>query len=209
MTPSVPPGLAAAFAVALAVLVAGCSFSRPALDRSTYALGASRTGAPAAQAKPVALRVRPFRAVAPYDVREFLYRKADGQLVTDFYNSFPTEPGELVTSATTQWLKSSGLFAVVLEPGVSVDAQYLLEGSVIALYADLTDAKRPASVLEVQVYLVRVAPAGRDLVLDRRFAERVEVGEPSPAALAKGYNQALERILQRLERELATADLKP
>jgi ABC-type uncharacterized transport system auxiliary subunit len=195
-------------AVAVAVAVAGCSLTRPPLERSTYALGATRAGAPAAEAMPVTLRVRPFRAAAPYDGRDFLYRTPDGQLVADFYNVFPAGPGELVTQATTQWLRAAGLFAAVIEPGVTVDTAYALEGSLVALYGDLADPQRPAAVLDVQVYLVRTTPAGRVLALDRRFTERVAVAERSPQALARGFNEALARVLARLERELAAADLR-
>jgi ABC-type uncharacterized transport system auxiliary subunit len=202
------PLSAVAVALALALALVGCSLTRPPLERSTYALGATRAGAPAAQPKPIAVRVRPFRAAAPYDGREFLYRKADGQLITDFYNAFPAGPGELITSATAQWLRSAGLFAAVLEPGITADAPYALEGSVLAIYADLANPQRPAAVLEVQVYLVRSTPAGRELALDGRFAERVDVADSSPQSLARGYNEALARVLARLERELAVIDVR-
>jgi hypothetical protein len=173
-----------------------------------YDLAPARGTPPVGQAKPVALRVRPFRTAAPYDGREFQYRRADGQLVADFYNGFPGSPGELVTAATADWLRTSGLFGAVLEPGITADADYSLEGVVLAVYGDVRDPKRPAAVLDMQVYLVRAAPGARELVLDRRFAERIDVADASPAAFAKGYNEALARILGRLERELAAVDFK-
>lgn len=198
----------AASAIALAGLLAGCSLTRPPVERATYVLAPARAGSPAAQAKPVAIRVKVFRAVAPYDGREFLYRRADGQLVADFYNGFAAGPGELVTTATIEWLKASGLFRSVLEPGISVDAPYTLEGSVLALYADLADVKRPAAVLDVQVYMVRTLSAGRELALDRRLAERVDAVDASPAAFARACDEALARVLARLERELAALDVR-
>lgn len=200
--------LVALLAPLLAPLLASCSLTRAPVERATYVLAPARAGSPATPAKPVAIRVKPFRAAAPYDGREFLYRRSDGQLVADFYNGFAAGPGELVTAATTEWLKSSGLFRAVLEPGISVDAPYALEGSVLALYADLGDGKRPAAVLDVQVYVVRSMSAGRELVLDRRFTERVDAADAAPQALARGYNEALARVLARLERELAALDLR-
>jgi hypothetical protein len=77
------------------------------------------------------------------------------------------------------------------------------------VYGDLRDPKDPAAVLDLQVYLVHAAPAARELVLDRRFRERVVVADASPAALARGFEEALGRILQALERELAGTALKP
>jgi len=210
----VPPRAAVAIALAvllaplLAPLLASCSLTRPPVERATYVLAPVRAGSPASPTQPVALRVKAFRAAAPYDGREFLYRRSDGQLVADFYNGFPAGPGELLTAATTEWLKSSGLFRAVLEPGISVDAPYALEGSVLALYADLGDGKRPAAVLDVQVYLVRSMSAGRELALDRRITERVDAADAGPTALARAYNEALARVLTRLERELAALDLR-
>jgi ABC-type uncharacterized transport system auxiliary subunit len=201
--------LNAALAIALVASLAACSFTRAPLERATYDLSPVRGAAPAAATQPVAVKVRPFRTAAPYDGREFRYRQSDGQLVTDFYNGFAAGPGELVTAATAGWLRDSGLFAAVLEPGITADAPYALEGAVLALYGDLRDAQRPAAVLDLQVYLVRAAPSGRELVLDRRFSERVDVPTATPAALAKGYTEALARALARLERELGALALEP
>ena len=200
--------LHAALAIAVAAGLAACSFTRPPVERATYDLAPARGAAPGASAKSVALKVKPFRTAPPYDGREFLYRKSDGQLVADFYNGFAAGPGELVTTATTEWLKGSGLFGAVLEPGISADAAYALEGAVLAIYGDLREAKRPAAVLDVQVYVVRAGPEGRELVLDRRFTERVDLPDAAPEALAKGYNEALARILGRLERDLGALALK-
>jgi cholesterol transport system auxiliary component len=200
--------LHAALAIAVASALAACSLTRPPVERATFDLAPARGTAPAGAPKPDALKVKPFRTAAPYDGREFLYRRADGQLVADFYNGFSAGPAELVTAATADWVKASGLFGAVLEPGISADAAYSLEGTVLAVYGDFRDPKRPAAVLEVQLYLIRAAPTARELVLDRRFAERVDVADASPTAFAKGYNEALARILQRLERDLAAVDLK-
>jgi ABC-type uncharacterized transport system auxiliary subunit len=201
--------LNAALAIAVAASLAACSFTRAPVDRATYDLAPARGAAPAAATKPVAVKVRPFRTAAPYDGREFLFRQPDGQLVADFYNGFAAGPGELVTAATAGWLRDSGLFAAVLEPGITADAPYALEGTVLAVYGDLRDTKQPAAVLDLQVYLVRAASNGRELVLDRRFIERVDVPTATPTALAKGYTEALARALARLERDLGTLALKP
>jgi ABC-type uncharacterized transport system auxiliary subunit len=201
--------LHAALAILVATGLAACSLTRPPVDRATFDLAPARGTPPAGATKPVALRIKPFRTAAPYDGREFLYRRADGQLVADFYNGFSAGPGELVTAATASWIQSSRLFGAVLEPGISADAPFSLEGTVMAVYGDQRDPKQPAAVLDVQVYLIHAAPAARELVLDRRFRERVSVADASPEALAKGYNEALARILQRLESDLAATDLKP
>lgn len=195
-------------AAAVAAGLAACSLTRPPVERATFALAPARTAPAAGAPNAVVLKVRPFRVAAPYDGREFLYRRADGQLVADFYHGFAAGPGELVTAAAADWLKTSGRFRAVIEPGISADAPYALEGALLALYGDLRDPQRPAAVLEVQVYLVRAA-SGREIALDRRYRERVPLADGAPAALAKGYNDALANVLAQLERDLGAAALKP
>jgi ABC-type uncharacterized transport system auxiliary subunit len=195
-------------AAALAAGLAACSFTRPPVERATFDLTPVRTAPAAGAPNAAVLKVRPFRVAAPYDGREFLYRKADGQLVADFYHGFAAGPGELVTAATADWLKTSGRFRAVIDPGITADAPYALEGAVLALYADLRDAQRPAAVLDVQVYLVRAA-SGREIALDRRYSERVALANTTPATFAQGFNEALANVLARLERDLSAATLKP
>lgn len=195
-------------AAVVAASLAACSLTRPPVERATFDLAPARPAPAAGAQSAVVLKVRPFRVAASYDGREFLYRKADGQLVADFYHGFAASPGELVTAAVADWLKASGRFRSVIEPGIVADAPYVLEGSVTALYADLRDAQRPAAVLDVQVYLVRAAD-GREIVLDRRYSERVALADSAPATFAKGYNEALASVLARLERDLGEAALRP
>jgi ABC-type uncharacterized transport system auxiliary subunit len=196
------------FAAALSAALAACSFTRPPVERATYDLAPARAAPAAGPRDGVILKVRPFRVAPPYDGREFVYRKADGQLVADFYHGFAAGPGELVAAAAADWLAASGRFGSVLQPGISADAPYALEGAVLALYGDLRDPQRPAAVLELRVYLVRAA-SGREIALDRRYSERVPLADATPEALARGFNEALANALARVERDVGAAALKP
>lgn len=188
--------------------LAACSFSRPPVDRTTYLLTATREGPPASAAKPVAVKVRPMRAVPLYERKEFVYRVDGERVVSDFYNEFAQAPESMVTSAVTGWLKSAGLFASVVEPGVPVDAPYTLDGSIVALYGDSRDPAKPAAEVAVQFYLVRQRGPTPELVYDRVLRSRVDVAPGDPRALAAGYNKALAQILGQLERDLGALELK-
>jgi ABC-type uncharacterized transport system auxiliary subunit len=198
----------AALATATALALAACGLSRPPVDRTTYLLGASREAPPAAAAKPVAVKVRPMRAVPLYERKEFLYRVDGERVVSDFYNEFAEAPESMLTAAVTGWLKNARLFASVVEPGVPVDAPYALDGSIVSLYGDQRDPAKPAAELAVQFYLVKLRGSGPELVYDRVLHSRVDVSSGDARALAAGYNKALAQILAQLERELAALDLK-
>jgi cholesterol transport system auxiliary component len=183
--------------------LAACSFSRPAVERTTYLLTATREAPAAAAAKPVAVKVRPMRAVPLYERKEFLYRVDGERVVSDFYNEFAEAPEAMLTSAVTGWLKNARLFASVVEPGVPVDAPYVLDGSIATLYGDLRDPAKPAVMMAIQFYLLRSAGRhGPELVFDRLLQSRVDVPAATPEAMAKGFSQALAQILVQLEREL-------
>ncbi len=155
-----------------AFALAACTFSRPPLERTSYLLAASREAPPAAAAKPVAVKVRPMRAVPLYERKEFVYRVDGERVVADFYNEFAESPEAMVTAAVIGWLKSAGLFTTVIEPGVPVDAPYLLEGSIVTLYGDLRDPAKPAGEIAIQFYLVKLRGSGPELVL--------RPGDPQP-----------------------------
>ena len=191
-----------------AAALAACGFSRPPVDRTTYLLTATRDAPAASAAKPVAVKVRPMRAVPLYERKEFVYRVDGERVVSDFYNEFAETPESMLTSAVTAWLKNAGLFASVVEPGVPVDAPYALDGSIVALYGDQRDPGKPASEVAIQFYLVKQRGSGPELVYDRVLRSRVDIAPGDPRALAAGYNRALAQILAQLERDLAALELK-
>ena len=178
------------------------------MERTTYVLTATREAPAAPAAKPVAVKVRPMRAVPLYERKEFLYRVDGERVQSDFYNEFAEAPESMLTAAVTGWLKNAGVFASVVEPGVPVDAPYALDGSIVALYGDLRDPAKPASEVAVQFYLVKQSGSGPELVYDRVLRSRVDVPAGDPRALAAGYNKALAQILTQLERELSALQLK-
>jgi cholesterol transport system auxiliary component len=191
----------------VAAALGGCGLSRPPVEPARYVMAAPADSASAAATKPVAVRVRPLRIDSVYDGKAFVYRIDGAQLATDFYNEFADAPETMVTAAVIASLKGAGLFKAVIEPGAPIDAPYALDGKIVALYGDFRDAAKPVAVLGVQFYLLRNGADGREIVLDRLLEERVAVSARTASAVAQGYNEALARILARLEKELAALEL--
>jgi len=203
-----PPAALTALGLLAATTLAACGLSRPPVERTTYVLTAVREAPPAAAPKPVAVKVRSMRAAPLYERKEFLYRVDGERVQSDFYNEFAGSPESMLTAAVTGWLKSAGVFASVVEPGVPVDAPYVLDGSIVALYGDRRDPAKPAAEMAVQFYLVKQGATGPELVYDRVLRSRVDVPSGDAQALAAGHSKALAQILAQLERDLTALQLK-
>lgn len=190
-------------AFVLASLVAGCSFTQPAVVKQTYLLDAAPPAAAATgTTKPVALKLGVFNVAPQFAGKALVYRTGESRYEADFYNEFFVAPRAMLMDRTADWLKRSGAFATVLDAQTPLGADYVLEGFAPALYGDFRDAAAPAAVLSLQVYLARVDGARRTIVFQREYAQRVAIGARTPDALVTGLNTALQRILSDLERDL-------
>jgi ABC-type uncharacterized transport system auxiliary subunit len=82
---------------------------------------------------------------------------------------------------------------------------YVLEGSVNALYGDFRNLNKPAAVLEIEFFLHNEDSANPGIVLQKRYIKTVPLSGRSPEALIKGWSQALESILADLNTDLQNA----
>jgi len=164
-----------------------------------YVLRPERTAPPASPGSRV-LRVGQVRAAPLFERQGFLYRTDPERYVRDFYHRFYAPPGVVIQEAATEWLRASGLFAAVLDPGQSGVADWILEGRVERLYADRR-RDPPEAVLEVQVTLLDADEL--ELLLQRRYAAVEPAPAGDPAGLAAAWSRALGRVLAELEADLA------
>ena len=86
------------------------------------------------------------------------------------------------------------------------EGDFVLEGFVSDLYADARE-KPAVGVVGVNFYLTRTTfpPA---VVWSREYRERVALSASTPEALAHAWNEALGRVLSKLTKDLADADLR-
>ena len=115
---------------------------------------------------------------------------------------FLVRPEDMITEATRNWLSESGLFRWVLEPGSYTDATHLLEGNIIALYADLRDESSPKAMITIRFFLVK---SSEKLIVFGKTYERVsEIGDMTAESLIDAYENCLANILLGLEEDLET-----
>ena len=142
-----------------------------------------------------------------YAGTEFVYRTSDTSYESDFYNQFLSAPGTMISEEIRKGLATGSAFKYVIGPASDLTANYVLEGSVNALYGDFRDLNKPAAVLEIEFFLRNADPEKSGVVLHRLYSKSVAVGQRSPDALTKGWDQALEEIVAMLVADLGKTKL--
>ncbi|HLC17038.1 MAG TPA: hypothetical protein VJL89_12520 [Thermodesulfovibrionia bacterium] len=104
------------------------------------------TGASSADTASVLL-IRSLNVSPLYENKGFVYFKGQHTYASDFYNEFFIEPGPMLTEALRKWLNSAGLFAHVLSKPGEILPDYILEGTVTALYGDYSQENQYRAVL--------------------------------------------------------------
>jgi hypothetical protein len=186
------------------VVSASCGLKRNPPERRQFVLDAPRPDAQDPLKDGPMIYLRMLRVSPLFEQQSFVYRKSDGTYVSDFHNQFFVLPAHNITDQARKWLTASGLFQYVTSaPGI-VGEEHLLTGSVEELYGDLR-GDGPRSVLSID-FIVLGTGDTQEIALAKEYTEAVPLDKTTPDALVKGWNQALVRILGRLEADLRKLD---
>jgi cholesterol transport system auxiliary component len=194
--------------VALAALAAaaGCSLTRPAPVKETYLLDPANPPV-VAKTQPGSLRVGVVNVGAPYRARTFTVRATELKYDSDYYHEFFVPPGVMVADATARALSASRTFAQVGRPAAVAEADWVLDGFVGALYADMREAGKPTAVIQVTYYLSRDDGGVGAPVWSKAYFKRVPFADAGTEAYVSALNSALSEILAEMTRDLAAAEL--
>ena len=170
-------------------------------ERRYYTLSAQRPGDAAAPAKEAVLRVRRFTASKVSEGSELVTRKGESEYETDFYNAFFVPPSTQLTEQTQRWLGSSGLFSAVVGTGSSLPETHVLEGNLVALYADRRESA--SAVMEMQFMLLKVSSDPSSVLFQKSYRQSVAISGEGSEAVVAAWNGALGKILTSFEKDLA------
>jgi cholesterol transport system auxiliary component len=148
------------------------------------------------------LLVSSLRISPRYADKSFVYRTSDAGYEADFYNQFLTPPDTMLSEEVRKGLAASPVFKYVVGPASQLQPNFVLEGSVNALYGDFRNLNGPSAVLEIEFFLHNEDSANPGVVLQKRYAKTVALSGRSPEALVTGWSQALGSILTELSSDL-------
>jgi cholesterol transport system auxiliary component len=151
----------------------------------------------------IVLKINKLRVSPLFAGRAMVYRVADLQYESDFYDEWFVAPGTLVTQQVHQWLSRSAGFETVVVGTNHVEPTHLLEGTVTEFYGDFRAA--PRAVLGLELHLL-------DAIHERQFFRRtyhqdVPLSDQSSDALARGLTEALRAVLVDVARDIAAVEL--
>ena len=195
--------------IALLVLFcSGCvSLERSSPERHYFVVELpQRVNAPE-PASDLILSLGNMRISPRYADRSFVYRTSDTSFESDFYNQFLTSPDTMISEELRKGLAASRQFKYVLGPADAQQPNYVLEGSVNALYGDFREPSQPAAVLELEFFLYNDNANNSGLVAQKRYLKSVPMNQRSPEALVKGWDQALQEIIAALTADLNSMNL--
>lgn len=197
--------------LAFPLLLAGCFGGKGAQQQ---AAAQKRTFVPvAAPARPAspspgfaAVKIRPFRALPPFDARGFIVRRAGGEFAADFYNGWLVPPHELVRVQTARYLEEARLFSAVYDAASGTLAPLSIEGVVSELYLDYA-GESPAAVVTLRLLVLNERSSEFAVLFTAEKSARVPLDPVSRNAASEAFGAALTQTLEALARMLASAPL--
>ena len=201
------PARIALLLLPLALLLAftGC-LSRPALLCQTFALQSpAPTGAAAAKGDCI-LTLRTVEVSPLFQGRSLTYRTGADSYELDAYASFLVPPNRALAIPLCAYLRNSGAFQGVVEPGSLLVANTFLEVHVGELYGDFRQADKPAAVLSIRLLLFRGGnQKGPELLFQKDYSRSIALPAKTAAAVVAAWDKALAEIMAEATSDLAAA----
>jgi cholesterol transport system auxiliary component len=191
--------------LAAAAILCGCA-SGPAWKRQTFAFSLP-PNPPAANARTNIVALNRVSISPRFQSRSFTYRTAENLYEQDPYAAFLVPPERALAEPIRAWMRDSGVFGRLVEPGSGLEPTLVAEVSINELYGDFRKASQPVARMEIHFifYQVRDDTPGR-IVLDTVCARETSLTRKTPAALMAAWDADLRQIMQDIASEYAKAD---
>ncbi|HEY3854198.1 MAG TPA: ABC-type transport auxiliary lipoprotein family protein [Verrucomicrobiae bacterium] len=193
-------------AVVILITLAGCG-ENPVWKRQTFNFNApSDPPASAMRTNLVALnRV----TISPqFESSSFTYRTADDAYEQDPYAGFLAPPERSLGEAIRAWMRKSGSFGNVIEPGSGLEPSLIVEATATDLYGDFRTSAQPTAAMTIHFVLYAVDSDGpRNVLLDKTCVRQTPLTAKTPAALITAWDTDLREIMEEINSDAAKVDL--
>jgi cholesterol transport system auxiliary component len=142
-----------------------------------------------------------------FQSRSFTYRKAENSYEEDPYAGFLIPPERALAESIRGWLRASGVFGRVVDPGSGLTPTLIAEVSVNELYGDLRNAAQPIGTMEIHFicYQVKDEVPGR-IVVDKVCTRETPMTRKTPGALMAAWDADLRQIMDEINSAYAKAN---
>jgi len=204
--------VAALCATAILSLTGCVSLTKSYPEKRSYVVdvgGASKEAdVLAPRDEPSVLKINRLRVVPFFAGRAMVYRTAELQYESDYYNEWFVAPGSLLTQQFTAWLSGNGPFHVVLMGTNHIEPTHVLEGTVTEFYGDFRQSGQPKAVFAIDLHLLD-GKDERRMLMRRSYRQEVPLNSASSDSLAQGLTQALRLVLGEFGRDIASIVASP
>jgi hypothetical protein len=192
--------------ILLTGILCGCS-SGPAWKRRVFAF--SLPAGPEITNAQTNVIVLNRVSISPlFQNRSFTYRTAGNTYEQDPYAGFLVPPERALAGPIRAWIRASGLFGRVLEPGSGLTPTLVAEVSVNELYGDFRSASHPVGTMEIHfIFYALKNDAPGPIVLDKVCAHETPLTRKTPDALMAAWDADLREIMKEINSEYARTKL--
>jgi cholesterol transport system auxiliary component len=193
--------------ILIALAAAGClNLNKSYPEKRSFVLDVGTPQQETPSNSAIVLKINKFRVSPLFAGRAMVYRVADLQYESDFYDEWFIAPGALVTQQFQNWLSRSAGFQFVLSGTNHIEPTHLLEGTVTEFYGDFRGS--PRAVLGIELQLLDGLNE-RQLLLRRTYHQDVPLTDRSSDALARGLTEALRTVLVAVTKDIGKNEIAP
>lgn len=198
---SLRTSLCLAFVACQLLFLCGCSLSKAYPAKNYYYLSATRN-ADGSPLRSKVLRVQPLEISSAYAGKGLVSRLSEVEYESDYYAEFFTRPNDMITEQLVSWLRESGQFQEVIGEASTLSAEWVIEGVIDGLYADLREPAQPKAVLSFQIRMIDDRGRRPEVISTKKYSRSESIPSSSSPDLVQGWNRALEALLAEVERDL-------
>jgi len=147
------------------------------------------------------LLLKPVRVVPHFRDKPIVFRVNESEYQAQASHLLFSEPEEMFTAQLRRWLQKSGLFSQVVTDD-SVEADFVLEAAVTALYGEKRPEYSPQAALEMQFFMSSAADQQK-MLFQTGLRVDVDIEQTTPGNVVTGWKQGLEELLTTLEQDFS------